>query len=120
MTIPAHRIAFGDHLRELRRDRGWPSQPVAARPDFNEMLQCRGKGSRPTATRSGRLRRVARVLVVPISKGVMLGLLSGPERRHPLHDWNADRAARDDQSTTWPTSEARRTETLRPCVLYWV
>ena len=25
-TTPAHRIAFGDHLRELRRERGWASQ----------------------------------------------------------------------------------------------
>lgn len=30
MTIPAHRIAFGEHLRELRRARGWTSQEAFA------------------------------------------------------------------------------------------
>lgn len=30
MTIPAHRIAFGDRLRELRRQRGWESQEAFA------------------------------------------------------------------------------------------
>lgn len=30
MTIPAHRIAFGDHLRDLRSDRGWSSQEAFA------------------------------------------------------------------------------------------
>lgn len=30
MTIPAHRIAFGDHLRTLRRERGWASQEAFA------------------------------------------------------------------------------------------
>lgn len=26
MTIPAHRRAFADHLRELRKEKGWRSQ----------------------------------------------------------------------------------------------
>jgi transcriptional regulator with XRE-family HTH domain len=26
MRIPAHRVAFGDHLRALRREQGWKSQ----------------------------------------------------------------------------------------------
>lgn len=30
MTIPAHRLAFGEHLRELRRARGWASQEAFA------------------------------------------------------------------------------------------
>lgn len=30
MTIPAHRIAFGEHLRDLRRDHGWASQEAFA------------------------------------------------------------------------------------------
>ena len=30
MTIPAHRIAFGDRLRELRRERRWESQEAFA------------------------------------------------------------------------------------------
>lgn len=30
MSIPAHRIAFGEHLRDLRRERGWASQEVFA------------------------------------------------------------------------------------------
>jgi len=30
VTIPAHRIAFGEHLRALRRDRGWSSQEAFA------------------------------------------------------------------------------------------
>ncbi|MXN62240.1 helix-turn-helix domain-containing protein [Bacillus sp. BGMRC0062] len=30
MTIPAHRIAFGDRLRELRREHGWESQEAFA------------------------------------------------------------------------------------------
>ncbi|GAA3762916.1 hypothetical protein GCM10022240_14270 [Microbacterium kribbense] len=30
MTIPAHRIAFGEHLRDLRQDRGWSSQEAFA------------------------------------------------------------------------------------------
>jgi transcriptional regulator with XRE-family HTH domain len=30
MTIPAHRIAFGEHLRKLRHARGWPSQEAFA------------------------------------------------------------------------------------------
>lgn len=30
MTIPAHRIAFGDRLRELRRECGWESQEAFA------------------------------------------------------------------------------------------
>lgn len=30
MTIPAHRIAFGEHLRDLRREHGWASQEAFA------------------------------------------------------------------------------------------
>lgn len=30
MSIPAHRIAFGDRLRELRREHGWESQEAFA------------------------------------------------------------------------------------------
>lgn len=30
MTIPAHRLAFGEHLRELRRAHGWASQEAFA------------------------------------------------------------------------------------------
>ncbi|MFD3800346.1 UNVERIFIED_CONTAM: helix-turn-helix transcriptional regulator [Kocuria sp. CPCC 205295] len=30
MTNPAHRIAFGDRLRDLRRERGWESQEAFA------------------------------------------------------------------------------------------
>jgi transcriptional regulator with XRE-family HTH domain len=30
MTIPAHRIAFGEHLRDLRRQHGWASQEAFA------------------------------------------------------------------------------------------
>jgi transcriptional regulator with XRE-family HTH domain len=30
VTIPAHRIAFGEHLRDLRQDRGWSSQEAFA------------------------------------------------------------------------------------------
>lgn len=30
MTIPPHRIAFGEHLRELRKSRGWSSQEAFA------------------------------------------------------------------------------------------
>lgn len=30
MIIPAHRIAFGEHLRDLRRDRVWSSQEAFA------------------------------------------------------------------------------------------
>ncbi|KMK73786.1 MULTISPECIES: helix-turn-helix domain-containing protein [Kocuria] len=30
MTIPAHRVAFGDHLRELRREHGWEPQEAFA------------------------------------------------------------------------------------------
>ncbi|MFF8818061.1 helix-turn-helix domain-containing protein [Leucobacter sp. NPDC015123] len=30
MTIPSHRIAFGEHLRELRKSRGWSSQEAFA------------------------------------------------------------------------------------------
>ncbi|UPL15684.1 helix-turn-helix domain-containing protein [Microbacterium galbinum] len=30
MTVPAHRIAFGEHLRELRQVHGWPSQEAFA------------------------------------------------------------------------------------------
>jgi hypothetical protein len=29
ITIPAHRIAFGDPLRELRREHGWKSQEAS-------------------------------------------------------------------------------------------
>ncbi|MGP5086917.1 helix-turn-helix domain-containing protein [Brachybacterium tyrofermentans] len=30
MTTPAHRIAFGEHLRDLRREHGWASQEAFA------------------------------------------------------------------------------------------
>ncbi|MBN6811536.1 helix-turn-helix domain-containing protein [Kocuria marina] len=30
MSIPAHRVAFGDRLRDLRRERGWESQEAFA------------------------------------------------------------------------------------------
>lgn len=30
MTTPAHRIAFGEHVRDLRRSRGWASQEAFA------------------------------------------------------------------------------------------
>lgn len=30
MTIPDHRRAFGDHLRDLRRERGWTAQEAFA------------------------------------------------------------------------------------------
>jgi transcriptional regulator with XRE-family HTH domain len=30
MTIPAHRIAFGERLRDLRREHGWASQEAFA------------------------------------------------------------------------------------------
>lgn len=30
MTIPAHRVAFGDRLRDLRREHGWESQEAFA------------------------------------------------------------------------------------------
>lgn len=30
MTIAAHRIAFGEHLRDLRREHGWASQEAFA------------------------------------------------------------------------------------------
>lgn len=30
MTIPAHRVAFGEHLRDLRREGGWTSQEAFA------------------------------------------------------------------------------------------
>ncbi|MGP5138216.1 helix-turn-helix domain-containing protein [Corynebacterium variabile] len=30
MTTPAHRIVFGEHLRDLRREHGWASQEAFA------------------------------------------------------------------------------------------
>lgn len=30
MTVPAHRIAFGERLRDLRHERGWTSQEAFA------------------------------------------------------------------------------------------
>lgn len=30
MTIPAHRLAFGERLRDLRREHGWASQEAFA------------------------------------------------------------------------------------------